>query len=933
MPARTRSRSRRSPPRLEGLEDRCVPTLLGQQVFPLDYPWNQKITNAPVAANSAAIINNIITLNKSDGRLHPDFGQDYHTHTDLYGIPYNVVHGNSVTPTAISILDYADESDVVPVPLPANPVIEGDWQDGPRDGLGNRGDSHLLIFDVDNDVAYELYQASRPTDSDNTAHAWTALQESVWDMKSDTFRTVGWTSADAAGLSILAGLARPDEGLPVSQGGQGVINHAIRVTLQNNVILDQFIYPASHVANGGNNSPSVEPPMGARLRLKAGVDISQLNPEAKIIAQAMKDYGLVVADNGSDFFFSGASDAIDASNGKVLTWDDNDVQDTLHGLKSLHFSDFEVVDLTPVVTGLSVHTGAAGASVTVTGQNFSGAAGRLKVLFGNTPATSVTVVDDSHVLAVAPAGTGTVDVRVQSGVTTPADSENVKSTIFGYGTSAVSANDRFTYGGGSNQAPTVATPAAANPSPVVTGTTTALSVLGADDGGEGNLTYTWAVTAKPAGTADPTFSVNGTNAAKATTATFSGGGQYAFQVTIADAQGASVTSSVSVAVDQAPAITSAAGATFTVGHSGSFTVKTSGYPVPALSKAGALPGGVGFTDNHDGTATLSGTPAAGSDGTWTLTVTADNGVAPAATQTFTLTVGKSFPLPVVAVGTDAGTPATVAIYDSAGHRSTVQPYGGFTGGVRVATGDVNGDGVCDVVVGPGPGAGPTVKVYSGADGSLLASFGVYAQSFTGGLYVAAGDVLGLGAAQVVVGPGPTGGPVVKVYDLRSGVSLARSIQVFGSGYTGGVTVGAGDGVLAVGTASKGGYVKVFDQANLSRARLLAPFGSGFMGGVTVAAAGGWVAVGKATGSAQVDVFNLADLSLARVIQNVGTAPAAGYAGGTRVAWTRDGAGNRELLTGTGPGWAAVVQTWVTGTWQKQSGFAPFGGWARGVWVG
>src|SRR5262249_50289503 len=162
------------------------------------------------------------------------------------------------------------------------------------------------------------------------------------------------------------------------------------------------------------------------------------------------------------------------------------------------------------------------------------------------------------------------------------------------------------------------------------------------------------------------------------------------------------------------------------------------------------------------------------------------------------------------------------------------------------------------------------------------------------------------------------------------VSLARSIQVFGSGYTGGVTVGAGDGVLAVGTASKGGYLKVYDQANLSRARQLAPFGSGFTGGVTVAAAGGWVAVGKAAGGAQVDVFNLADLSLARVIQNVATAAAAGYAGGTRVAWTRDGAGNWELLTGTGPGWAAVVQTWVTGTWQKQSGFAPFGGWARGV---
>src|SRR5207249_3920684 len=154
------------------------------------------------------------------------------------------------------------------------------------------------------------------------------------------------------------------------------------------------------------------PPMGARLRLKASVDISTLNPESRIIAQAMKDYGLIVADNGSNFFFSGASYSVDAGNGFTLTWNDNDVQDTLHGLKSLHFSDFELVDLTPQVTGLSTSGGGAGTSVTITGKNFSGAAGHLQVLFASTPATSVTVIDDGHVTAVAPAGGGTVDVRV-----------------------------------------------------------------------------------------------------------------------------------------------------------------------------------------------------------------------------------------------------------------------------------------------------------------------------------------------------------------------------------------------------------------------------------------------------------------------------------------------------------------------------------------
>src|SRR5439155_13564895 len=121
---------------------------------------------------------------------------------------------------------------------------------------------------------------------------------------------------------------------------------------------------------------------------------------------------------GSNFCFTGASYAVNASNQQTLTWNDNDIQDSLHGLKSLHFSDFEVVDLTPKVTDLSVHAGSAGTSVTVIGQNFSGAAGRLQVLFGNTPASSLTIVDDSHIQAIAPAGSGTVDIRVQSGIST-----------------------------------------------------------------------------------------------------------------------------------------------------------------------------------------------------------------------------------------------------------------------------------------------------------------------------------------------------------------------------------------------------------------------------------------------------------------------------------------------------------------------------------
>jgi hypothetical protein len=529
---------------VEVLEDRTVPTLLGNSLFPADNPWNQKITNAPAASNSAAILNNIISL-YGDGRLHPDFGQDYNNSSDLYGIPYNVVHGNNTSKVHVVIDTYASESDLQDAPIPANAVLEGDLQNGPVVGVNNRGDSHLLVYDVDNNIAYEFYRASRP--SENSDGMWHADQESVWNMNTDEFRTLGYTSADAAGLAILPGLVRPDAGLPVSEGGQGVINHAIRFTLQNNIILDQFLYPASHIANS-NSNPAIEPPMGARFRLKASVDISQLNPESQVIAQAMKDYGMIVADNGSNFFFTGASYSVDATNSETLTWNDNDIQDSVHGLKSLAFSDFEVVDLTPVVTGLSETSGSAGDTVTVTGQNFSGAAGHLQVLFGNTPATNVTIVDDGHVTATVPAGAGTVDVRVQSGVADPNDTENINSPIFGYGISATSAADRFTYGSSSDQPPTVAQAAAASPA-TVTGKTTALGVLGADDDGETSLTYTWTMTSGPTG-AQATFSANGTNTAKNTTVTFNRAGSYTFQATITDPSGLTATSSVSVSVVQ-----------------------------------------------------------------------------------------------------------------------------------------------------------------------------------------------------------------------------------------------------------------------------------------------------------------------------------------------------------------------------------------------
>jgi hypothetical protein len=519
---------------VESLEERTVPTLLGQQLFPADNPWNQKITNAPVAANSASIMNSIVTT-YGNGRLHADFGQDTQTNNPLYGIPYNVVHGNSTPRVHVVIDAYPDESDLQDAPIPANAVLEGDQQNGPTVGLGPRGDSHLLVFDVDNNIAYEFYAASRP--SENSDGQWHANQESVWDLKTNTFRTLGWTSADAAGLAVLPGLVRPDEGLPASQGGQGVINHAIRFTLQNAVILNKFIYPASHVANQGNTNATVQPPMGARFRLKAGVDISTLNPQSRVIAQAMKDYGMIVADNGSNFFFTGASYSVDANNGFALTWNDSDIQDTVHGLKSLTFSQFEVVDLTPAVTGLSTTAGPAGTSVTVTGRNFSGAAGHLQVLFGSTPATSVTVVDDTHVTAVAPSGSGTVHVRVQSGVSDPNDASNINSPIFGYGISATTAADQFTYGSGTGGNPathiTISMPAAGTAGAAFSVTVSALDANNQPATGYAGTVHFTSSDPRAVLPADYTF-----NAADA--------GVHVFSVTLATAGSQSVTATDTV---------------------------------------------------------------------------------------------------------------------------------------------------------------------------------------------------------------------------------------------------------------------------------------------------------------------------------------------------------------------------------------------------
>ena len=455
---------------IEALEPRLALSLESLQLFPADNPWNQNISNAPVAANSAAVIANI----GASTPLHPDWGADDPANgtAPLYGIPVNIVHANGMPTVNVVIDNYPDESDIVPVPIPANAVLEGDYQNGPNpngggDQANQRGDSHLIIWDEDNNVAYELYGVSRPTDPklfpDNndvektrTDTAWHAAQETVWDMKTNTFRTLGETSADAAGLSILAGLARPDEGLPVAEGGQGAINHALRLTLPASVVNPQYIYPASHVVNDTQAANKL--PFGARLRLAnttaVNLLISHMPPESQIVARAMQQYGLIVADIGTAMYVTGASatiDNVDTPNSK-LTWNLDDIFAS-NGLETLNAGDFEVVDLTPRVTGLSATSGLPGSTITITGQNFSGAAGNLSVLFGGVPATSLTVLSDSQISAVVPNGSGTVDVMVRSGIAVHDNiisnpDANVTKPIFGYGNSATSSADSFTYAAG-----------------------------------------------------------------------------------------------------------------------------------------------------------------------------------------------------------------------------------------------------------------------------------------------------------------------------------------------------------------------------------------------------------------------------------------------------------------------------------------------------
>lgn len=283
-------------------------SLSGRRPFPADNSWNTPIDQDPVDPNSDVLIASI-GLTKG---LHPDFGANYGG--GPFGIPYIVVSGS--TPGVSVTFDYADESDPGPYPIPSDAPIEG--------GAAAGGDRHVLVIDRDHWKLYELFAAYPVAGSAN----WTAGSGAIFDCGSNGLRPAGWTSADAAGLPIFPGLVRYDEVVE-----QGAILHALRFTINHS--RHAYVYPARHYAS--SDTSSSVPPMGMRVRLKAGFDISGYPPGARVILQALKTYGMIVADNGGDWFISGAPDP---------RWDDSD----LNTLKRVQGSNFEVVQMGTVVT-------------------------------------------------------------------------------------------------------------------------------------------------------------------------------------------------------------------------------------------------------------------------------------------------------------------------------------------------------------------------------------------------------------------------------------------------------------------------------------------------------------------------------------------------------------------------------------------------------
>ena len=307
-----------------------APQLAGCPMFPPDNIWNTRIDNLPVNPSSDKWLGSI---GKTKG-FHMDFGSGTWNGHPI-GIPYNLADAS--TPKYNLTFYYPGESDPGPYPIISNPKLEPPT------------DSHMLTVDSSTCSLSEIYDASQK------AGNWSGGSGAIWDLTSNALRPAGWTSADAAGLPILPGLVRYDE------VASGHINHALRFTASST---KDYIWPARHRTTNNSGAPEI-PPMGARFRLKAAYDISTYPAEIQVILQAMKTYGIILADNGSNWFVTGVPDP---------NWNDDD----LHTLSGLKGSNFEAVDSSALmmdpnsgaawqpVLSLSGNTGVAGATLSYT---------------------------------------------------------------------------------------------------------------------------------------------------------------------------------------------------------------------------------------------------------------------------------------------------------------------------------------------------------------------------------------------------------------------------------------------------------------------------------------------------------------------------------------------------------------------------------------
>jgi len=316
---------------------RASTSLEGCPIFPADNLWNTPVEDLPVDPDSNAYIT---TIGANRG-LHPDFGSGTWAGGPI-GIPYTVVDGSQAE-VAVDF-DYADESDPGPYPIPADASIEG--------GDLSSGDRHVLVLDRDNCMLYELFSAYPQPDG-----SWEAGSGAVFDLRSNALRPEGWTSADAAGLPILPGLVRYDE------VASGEIQHALRFTAPQT--RRAYVWPARHYASSltGANYP----PMGKRFRLKTDFDISGFSEEMQVILRALKKYGMILADNGSAWYISGAPDP---------RWD-NDV--LVSEMSRVTGSDFEAVDETSLMvepeSGQALQSADPGSSQDQVSENSGGSGG------------------------------------------------------------------------------------------------------------------------------------------------------------------------------------------------------------------------------------------------------------------------------------------------------------------------------------------------------------------------------------------------------------------------------------------------------------------------------------------------------------------------------------------------------------------------------